>query len=198
MIPVTDLRPGLIFKEQNNLFRVLEYKHQKIARGGGTIIVKVRNLRNGTILRKTFHSGAKIDSIHLTTVKAQYLYKVKSEKSKMKSNKSEERDFVFMDMGSFRQYNVGIKILDEKVDYLKEGLEVIVRLYEEEVIDIELPIKVDYVVTEAPPGVRGDTAQGGVKEVVLENGLTVKVPMFIKKGNIVKIDTRDSAYVERV
>lgn len=185
MISVTDLRPGVIYKADDGLYRVLEYKHQKLGRGGATVIVKVRDLNNGTILRRTFQSGGKVESVQLTSVSAAYLYQ-------------QGEHFVFMDNDTFEQFEVSSQQLGKAAEFLNEGLEVTVKLYEGKVIDIELPLKVGYTVVEAPPDVRGDSSQAGVKEVTLENGLKIKAPMFIKNGDVVRVDTRDRSYVERV
>lgn len=185
MIPVTDLRPGIIYKEQDRLYRVLDYKHQKLGRGGATIIVKVQDLNRETILRKSFHSGSKVEGVQLASVRATYLYQ-------------QGDHFVFMDNKTYEQFEVSRQQLGGHVWFLKEGLEITVRLHEEKVIDIGLPLKVDYTVVEASPDVRGDTSQAGVKEVTLENGLKIKTPMFIKKDDKIIIDTRTGKYIERV
>lgn len=185
VIPVTDLRPGMIYRDGNSLFRIIDYKHQKIARGGATVIVKVRDLKKGAVLRKTLQSGSKVESVRLASVRAAYLYQ-------------QGDHFVFMDNKTYEQFEVSRQQLGSNVEFLKEGLEVTVRLHEGKVIDIELPLKVDYAVVEAPPDVRGDTSQAGVKEVTLENGLKIKTPMFIKKDDRIIIDTRTGKYIERV
>lgn len=185
MISVTNLRQGTIFQDDNRLYRVLEYKHQKIARGGGTVIVKVRDLVDDSVLRKTYKSGKRLEKVRVDTVKVQFLYK-------------EDSEYVFMDEESYEQYNISAEVMQTESDYLKEGLEVKMRMFKGKVIDVILPLKIEYTVTQAPPDVRGDTSQGGVKEVTLESGLQVKVPMFIKKGDKVIVDTRDGSYVERV
>jgi elongation factor P len=163
----------------------LEYKHQKIARGGGKVIVKVKDLTTGAQLRKTYQSGAKLQKVRLKTLQAQYLYRNGS-------------SFVFMDRENFEQFELSGNVVGDSARFLKEGLLVKLRFFEGQVVDFELPIKVEYTVEEAPPDIRGDTSQGGVKEVVLENGLKVRAPMFIKKSDKIVIDTRTGKYIERV
>lgn len=185
MIKSTDLRENTIYQEGRKLYRVISYAHQKIARGGGKVIVKVRDLESGAILRKTYPSEYKADDVYLTTAKAQFLYK-------------ERENLVFMNNTSFEQFDVEKSMLGEQARFLKEGLEVKLRLFKKKIVDVELPIKVVYTVKNAPPDIRGNTAQGIVKEVELENDLKVRVPMFIKKGDEVRIDTRSGKYIERV
>jgi elongation factor P len=185
MISVTDFRSGTIFLEDGRLYKVVEYRHQKIARGSGKIIVKVRDLESGAIVRKTYQSGTKVGEVRLDTVEGQYLYRVGIR-------------YNFMNNSDYSQFEVDQSIVGERGVFLKDGLVVKLRSYEGKIVDLELPIKVEYRVVEAPPDIRGNTSQGGTKEVVLEGGLKVNVPMFIKKSDVVRVDTRSGEYVERV
>jgi len=185
MINISDLRPGNIYSEDGSLYQVLEYMHQKIARGTGKVVLKVKNLSSGSTLRKAYQSGIKVEPVQLETSTAQFLY-------------VNQDQAVFLDTSSYEQFEVEVALLEGKMPYLKEGMEVTLRKYEEVIVEVTLPIKHEYMVNDAPPDARGDSASGGVKEVILETGATVKAPMFIKKGDMIRVDTRNGKYIERV
>lgn len=185
MIDVNELRSGVTFELNGELFRVMEYSHHKPGRGKATIRTKVRNLRTGTVLEKTFNSGERVQDVRLHYRQAKYLY--------------EQGDlYYFMDVENYEQPAVGEDTLGEAVKYLKEGLEVKLTFYGEEPLDVELPTSVDLKVTEAPLGVKGDTATGATKTVTTETGLKVQVPLFVESGDVIRIDTRSGEYQTRV
>lgn len=185
MIDVNELRSGVTFELNGELFRVMEYSHHKPGRGKATIRTKVRNLRTGTVLEKTFNSGERVQDVRLYYRQAKYLY--------------EQGDlYYFMDVENYEQPAVGEDTLGEAVKYLKEGLEVKLTFYGEEPLDVELPTSVDLEVTEAPIGVKGDTATGATKTVTTETGLKVQVPLFVESGDVIRIDTRSGEYQTRV
>jgi len=185
MIDVNLLRKGVTFVLDNNLYKVLEYAHNKPGRGNATIRIKARDLRSGTTLEKTFQSGDRVQDVRLEFHNVQYLY-------------SDGDLYYFMDTETFDQPGIRKEILGESAGYLKEGIEAKLTYYENEAIDIELPTSVDLKVTEAEIAVKGDTATGVTKRVTVETGTTVDVPYFVKAGDIVRIDTRTGAYVTRV
>lgn len=182
---VTELRNGTVYKEGNNLLQVLTYEHVKMGRGSGNIKVKVKNLRSGSIVEKSFITGARVEEANVEKKKTQYLYK-------------EGDTFNFMDPVSFEQFALASQVLGEQAKYLKDGLEVILIVSEGEALGLELPNSLVYEIAETGPGERGNTVSNVYKEATLENGLVVKVPMFMKVGEKVKIDTRNGEYVERV
>lgn len=182
---VTDLRQGAVFKEGNNIFQVLNYDHVKMGRGSGNIKVKVKNLRSGAITEKSFITGARIDEADVEKKKAQFLYR-------------DGDNFHFMDPVSFEQFSLPFQIMGEQVKYLKDGLEVMLVVSGEEALGLELPMSLVYTIAETGPGEKGNTVSNVFKEATLDNGLTVKVPMFINVGEKVKVDTRSGQYVERV
>lgn len=184
MIPVTALRQGTFFEEKGTPFEVLKYTHTKLGRGTANIKVRVRNLKTGAVLEKTFISGAKVVPANLEKKRAKFLYK-------------DREEYYFMDSKNFEQFSLGAKVLGERARFLKEGEGVEVLFYKEEPISVKLPLKMEFKVKEAPPGVRGDTATNIFKEVVLENGLRVKAPLFIKEGDIIVVDTRSGEYVKK-
>lgn len=185
MIDVNELRSGVTFELDGALYRVIEYQHHKPGRGKATIRTKVRDLRTGNTIEKTFNSGDRVQDIRLDYRTAQYLYR-------------EDHLFTFMDTETYEQPTLSIETLGEAVPYLTEGLEVKLTFHGSEPLDIELPSAVDMQVTEAETGVKGDTATGATKTVTTETGLTVNVPLFVEAGDRIRVDTRTGAYVTRV
>ncbi len=185
MIDVNELRKGTIFEIDGQLYRVTEYHHHKPGRGNAIIRVKARNLRTGANIEKTFTSGERVQDVHLDYHTVQYLYR--------------DGDFLyFMDNETFEQPAVSAEMVGEYVNYLKEGMEVKLTFYQGEPLDIELPTSVDLEVVEAEMAVRGDTATGVTKKVKCETGLEVRVPDFVKVGDVIRVDTRTGEYVTRV
>lgn len=184
MIDVNELRSGTTFELDGELFRVLEYSHHKPGRGKATIRTKVRNMRSGTVLEKTFNSGERVQDVRLDYREAKFLY----EQGEL---------YYFMDVETYEQPAVGKDTMGDAVKYLKEGLEVKLTFYGEEPLDIELPTSVDLEVTDAPIGVKGDTATGATKTVTTETGLKVSVPLFVESGDVIRVDTRTGEYMTR-
>lgn len=185
MIGVEDLRKGVTFRHEGHLWRVLEYSHNKQGRGNATIKIKARNLRTGATLERSFQSGGRVEDIHLDHHNMTYLY--------------HDGDFYhFMDVDSYEQRPLTAEILGDAVNYLKEGLEIKVSIYDNDPVDVELPSGVDMKVTESAPGVKGDTATGATKPATLESGYIVQVPLFVQAGDTIRVDTRTGDYVTRV
>ncbi|TSC86868.1 MAG: elongation factor P [Microgenomates group bacterium Gr01-1014_7] len=181
---VTDLRNGTVFKEAGNILQVLSYDHVKMGRGSGNIKLKVKNLKTGSVTEKSFITGARVDEADVQKKKAQFLYR--------------DGDlFHFMDT-AFEQFSLREVSLGEQIKYLKDGLEVSLIISEGEALGLELPNSLVYEIAETGPGERGNTVSNVFKEATLDNGLVVKVPMFIGVGEKVKVDTRTGQYVERV
>lgn len=185
MLNVTELRNGAVFKDSGQLLQVISYEHTKMGRGSGTVKVKVRNLRTGSVTEKSFITGARVDEADVEKKKAQFLYR-------------DGESFNFMDPESFEQFAVSKDVLGEQANYLKEGLEVNLTVSEGEVLGIELQNSLVYTISETGPSEKGNTVSNVYKEATLDNGLVAKVPMFIGVGEKVKIDTRSGEYVERV
>ena len=185
MIGVEDLRKGVTFAHEGQLWRVLEYTHNKQGRGNATIRIKARNLRTSATLEKSFQSGGRVEDIYLDHHEMTYLY--------------HDGDFYyFMDVESFEQRPIEAKVLGDAVNFLKENLQVKVSLYDGEPLDVELPTAVELKVTESLPGVKGDTATGATKPATLETGYTVQVPLFVQPGDTLRVDTRTGVYITRV
>ena len=185
MIDVNELRKGVTFELDGELYKVLDYQHHKPGRGKALIRTTILNLRTGVSIDKNFISGDRVQDIRLDHHTVQYLY-------------SDGDLYYFMDTDTYEQPSLSAEILGEAVDYLTDGLTLELSTYEGEPIDIELPITVELEVVEAPPGFAGDTATGATKEVTLETGLKVQVPLFVEKGDHIRVDTRTGEYLTRV
>lgn len=185
MIPVTGLRAGTVFRDPQGVWEVASYKHTKIGRGGATIRVKVKNLKNGSTLEKTFNSGQKVEDAEVEKKKGQFLY-------------ADTKNLVFMDPESFEQFSLPKGAADGKEIFLQEGKPYNLLVAEGDVISIDLPKLVVLKIAETGPGVKGDTVSNVYKQATLENGLVLNVPLFIKSGDSIKVDTRSKDYVERV
>jgi elongation factor P len=181
----TELRSGTVFSEDGNLWQVITYEHNKMGRGSGTIKVKAKNLRTGAIIEKGFITGARVEAADVEKKKAQYLYK-------------EGDQYNFMDPVSFEQFTLPASVVGDNAKYLQDGMELLLIVSGEEALGLELPNSLVYVVSETGPEEKGNTVSNVYKEATLDNGLTVKVPMFMKVGEKVKVDTRTGQYVERV
>lgn len=185
MLNVNELRNGTFFREGKEIFQVITYEHIKMGRGSGTIKVKVKNIKTGSITEKGFITSARVDDANVEKRKAQFLYK-------------EGDSYNFMDPQTFEQFPVEGSILGDQAKYLQEGLDLNLIVYEDEALGVELPNSINYTIKETGPEEKGNTVSNVFKEAVLDNDLIVKVPMFMKIGERVKIDTRTGQYVERV
>jgi len=185
MIGVTELRKGVTFALDGEVYRVLEYQHHKPGRGSATIRTKLRNLRTGATLDRNFISGDRVQDIRLDHRTVQYLY-------------NDGNLYYFMDTDTYEQPALPVEVIGDAANYLKEGITIDVSFYEAEPLDIELPITVELEVTITQPGVKGDTATGATKSATLETGLVVQVPLFVSEGDVVRVDTRTGQYLTRV
>jgi elongation factor P len=184
MIPVTKLRNGTTFEENGDPWKVIQYTHTHLSRGAGTIKVKCRNLRSGQVLNKTYKGNDKVEEIDVNHRPMQYLYR-------------EGDSFVFMEPQTFEQVMIDAVVLGDEVAYLKEGETVHVLFWGDDPLTLDLPPKMVFAVKDAAPGEKGDSASNVYKDAVLENGLKIRVPLFINPGDKVRVDTRDGSYIER-
>jgi len=181
-----DIKKGVVILFKNEPHLVVEFEHITPGKGSAFVRTKLKNLKSGKVLENTFKVGEKIDLVDLEKRRVQYLY-------------ASDDKFAFMDNSTYEQFEVGLDVLAGFEKYLKEGLEIILLFSDGAPITCEFPKKVSFKVTEAEPGVRGDTASGRVtKEVTLENGLKIRAPLFIKEGDTVIINTETGEYAERV
>jgi len=185
MIDVNELRKGVTFEIDGNLYKVLEYAHNKPGRGSATIRIKARDLRKGTTLDMTFISSDRVQDIRLDYHNVQYLY-------------HDDNFYYFMDLDTYEQPGIPAALISDNVAYLKENMEVKLTFFGEEALDIELPTNVDLKIESADPSARGNTATGVTKQVITDTGLKVQVPSFVNVGDMIRVDTRTGAYVTRV
>jgi len=184
MISVTELRAGAIFEDQGSIYQVLSYEHLKVGRGSANIKVKVKNIRSGSTTDKSFINGAKVNDLQVFKRDLQYLYK--------------DGEFVyFMNPSTFEQISISLNLIDYEKDYLKEGNNFTISFLGDEPLSLTLPPKMEFEVTDTPIGVKGNSATNVFKEATLENGLKTKVPLFVKAGDRIRVDTRTGAYSEK-
>ena len=185
MVSTSDFRNGLNILVDGEPYQITWFQNHKPGKGGAVMRVKLRHLKKGGTIERTFKSGEKFEALSVTRQKKQFLYK-------------EGENFNFMDMNTYEQISVEPAILGEMVNYLTENLEVEAIYLESELIGIELPIIMEMKIAEAEPGIKGDSVSNMTKMAKLETGADIRVPLFIKEGDRVKVDTRTGEYVERV
>jgi len=185
VISTADFRNGARLELDGQPYHIVEFQHVKPGKGPAFVRTKLKGYKTGNVLDRTFRSGEKFEEPNLDECEMQFLYSCGDEYS-------------FMDTTSYEQVTYSKNQLGENVDLLKENTVVKVLLYQSEPISVELPIFMELKVVETDPGIRGDTASGGTKPATVETGATVKVPLYLESGEIIKIDTRTRAYVERV
>jgi len=185
VISTADFRNGSRLELDGQPFYIVEFQHVKPGKGPAFVRTKLKGYKTGSVIDRTFRSGEKFQEPNLDECEMQFLY-------------GGGNEFSFMDTTSYEQVTFSRNQLGENVDLLKENTVVKVLLYQGEPISVELPIFMELKVVETDPGIRGDTASGGTKPATVETGATVKVPLYLESGEIIKIDTRTRAYVERV
>jgi elongation factor P len=180
----TELKKGVVVQVDGKPFKVIDYNQKVMGRGGSIVNVKLKNLIDGTVLPKTYKGQDKIDSAEVTNQEVQYLY-------------NDGSNFYFMDPTSFEQFQLPAEDVDDTKGYLKEGDNLNLQLFDGRVITVALPKNVYLEVTYAEDVVKGDTTSSVLKDATLETGLVIKVPAFIKTGDVVSVDTDNGAYRER-
>ena len=184
-VDTSSFRNGLKIELDGEPFVMIYFQHVKPGKGGAFVRTKIKNLRNGRVLDKTFRSGEKITEAEVDEKKMQFLYQDSS-------------SYIFMDGETFDQLPFSAEQIGEGVKYLKESLNVDVVFYKGQPISVELPSFVVAAGSQCDPGLKGDTASGATKPATLETGAVIQVPLFIKEGENVRVDTRKGEYVERV
>lgn len=184
MISSNDFRTGTSIELDGSPWKVIEFLHVKPGKGSAFVRTKLKNMMSGNTVDRTFRAGEMVPQATIEKSDVQYLY-------------PESGDYVFMDMETYDQFSLSSDQIGEKVKYLKEEMDVAVLRWGERIIDVELPTSVVLAVTETDPGVKGDTATGGTKPAKVETGAEIQVPLFIKIGEKVKIDTRTDTYLGR-
>ena len=185
MIDVNQLRRGVNFIHDDNLFKVTEYSHSKPGRGKATIKVNVRNLRTGANILLSFTSGDRVNDVRLDKRAVQYLY-------------DDGMFFVFMDAETYEQYQISHDTVGDDKVYLCENMELELLFLEQEVLDYMLPQSIEFEIVDAENAVAGDTATGATKDVITQTGLKVKTPLFVSVGDRIKVNTETGEYITRV
>jgi elongation factor P len=184
MLNLSEIKVGKKIVIEGEPFVVQFSQHSKTGRAGAVLRTKMRNLETGAIISKTFQGADKFQEAELETKKAQYLYR-------------EGDNFFFMNNETYDQFELSEKVIADNALYLVEGTEIDILYFNGKPINIELPIKLTFEVTDAPPAVKGNTADGGSKQVTIETGAKVSVPLFIKTGDVIRINTETGQYAER-
>jgi elongation factor P len=184
MADTTDFRNGFTMLIEGTIFSIAEFQHVKPGKGSAFVRTKLKNMKTGAVLDRTFRSGDKVDEVRLEKREMQYLY-------------AEGDLFHFMDLDNYEQSPVAREVIGNAAGLLKESENAFLLIAREEVIGVDLPNFVYLEVTHTEPGVKGDTATGAVKPATLETGYVVQVPLFVNQGDKLKIDTRTGDYVER-
>lgn len=185
MISTNEFRTGVTIEVDGEVYAVIDFQHVKPGKGSAFVRSKLRNVRTGAVIEKTFRAGERFPHARIDRREMQYLYR-------------DGDNFVFMDTQTFDQFSMPEERLGDATKYMKEGIVITVLLYGGAALGVELPNFVDLEVVEAAPGFKGDTATGGTKRAKLETGAVVHVPFFVEVGQTVRIDTRTGQYLERV
>jgi elongation factor P len=185
VISTTEFRNGARLELEGEPYYIVEFQHVKPGKGGAFVRTKLKSYKTGYVIDRTFRSGERFEEPNLQEREMQFLY-------------ASGDSCTFMDTESFEQFTYERKQLGENADLLKENMVAKILVYDHRPIDVELPIFIELKVVDAEPGVRGDTASGGTKPAVVETGAVIKVPLYLEVGEVIKIDTRTRAYVERV
>lgn len=185
MADTSDFRNGLIIKFKNDLYSITEFQHVKPGKGGAFVRTTLKNLRTGKVLDNTFRAGEGIEIIRVERRKYQFLFR-------------EGNFLVCMDNDTYEQINIPIALFGNSEKYLKEGEEIEILFNGSEIINVDIPIFVILKVTHTEPGLKGNTATGALKPADLETGASINVPLFIDIGDLLKVDTRNGEYVERL
>ena len=179
-----DLKNGMSLNLPEGLFSVVEFQHVKPGKGGAFVRTKLKNLRSGAVIERTYRADEKLDQAIIDKRDMQFLYR-------------DGTDYVFMDTSSYEQMQASPDTLGSAPDYLKEGDAANLQMYNGEIVGVDLPASVELTVTDTEPGVQGDRVSGARKPATLQTGLVVQVPLFVNPGDAIKVDTRTGEYLTR-
>ena len=185
MATTNDFKNGMTLDLEGVLWNIVEFQHVKPGKGGAFVRSKLKNVRTGQVVERTFNAGVKVDTATVDKSEMTYLY-------------GDGSDYVFMDTETYEQMNVPAAAVGDAKDYLLENTNATVARHGDEVLYVELPASVELTITYTEPGMQGDRSTGGTKPATLETGATVQVPLFIAQGEKIKVDTRDGRYISRV
>ena len=184
-LSTSDFKTGLTIEYEGNVYQIVDFQHVKPGKGGAFVRSKIKNLVTGNTVDKTWRAGDKMDQAIVERRNVEYLYR-------------DGTDLVFMDMSDFENVTLPAKQAGDAVNFLKDNTPVQLVQWKEQLLNIELPNTMELLITQADPGERGNTAQGGSKSATLETGAVVTVPLFVNEGETIRVDTRTGQYLERV
>ena len=184
-ITTNDMKNGITLQLENGLFTIIEFQHVKPGKGGAFVRTKLRNLKTGNVLEKTFNAGIRVEQAMLEKKDMQFLYR-------------DGDDYVFMDTESYDQINVAPVALGDAADYIIESMIAIIATHNAEIVSVEIPASVELLIANTEPGIQGDRVSGARKPAELQTGKTIQVPLFVNIGDKVKVDTRSGEYLTRV
>lgn len=185
MISSNDFRNGMTIEVEGDVYQVVEFQHVKPGKGAAFVRTKLKNVRTGAVIERTFNAGEKVPKAHVERREMQYLY-------------NDGENYNFMDMESYDQVMLTKEQLGDCIKWLKDNMNIHVLMFQGQTIGVEVPNFVELQVVDTPPGIKGDTASGGTKPATLETGAIVQVPFFVETGDVLQIDTRTGTYIKRV
>ena len=185
MANTSDFKNGLIINHKNNLWKIIEFLHVKPGKGSAFVRSKLKNIRTGQVVEETFRAGEKIETVRVEARNYNYLY-------------SENSNYIFMDEETFEQVSLSESQVEDVLDFLLENTVTTIAFNGDEPIEVRIPQHMNMTIKSTDPGERGNTAQGGSKPAILETDLTIQVPLFIQVGDVIRVDTKDKRYIERV
>ncbi|MHB1709898.1 MAG: elongation factor P [Acidimicrobiales bacterium] len=183
-VSTNDLRNGMTLNVAEGLFAVVEFQHVKPGKGGAFVRTKLKNVRTGAVIERTYRADEKLEQAIIDKREMQFLYR-------------DSADYVFMDTVTYEQLQVTTANLGDAANYLKEGDDAVLQFFGTEIVGVDLPAAVELAVTETEPGVQGDRVSGARKPATVETGLVVQVPLFVNAGEKIKVDTRSGEYLTR-
>ncbi|MEY2424956.1 MAG: elongation factor [Actinomycetota bacterium] len=183
-VSMSDIRNGMTLNLPEGLFKIVDFQHVKPGKGGAFVRTKLKNVRNGAVVDRTYRADERLEQAIIEKREMQFLYR-------------DGEDYVFMDTGTYDQHHLPPVVLGEATGFLKESDTAVIQRYGEEVVGVDLPASVELIVTETEPGVQGDTVSGARKPATLETGHTLQVPLFVNQGDKIKVDTRSGDYLTR-
>ena len=184
MASTTDFKNGVILRRKENLWKIVEFQHVKPGKGAAFVRTKLKNIRTGQVVDETFRAGEKVELVRVESHSYNFSY-------------SDGDDYYFMDNETFEQIPLQKSSLDDILDFLIENTKVDILFDGDTALEVKIPDHMNFVVAKTEPGEKGNTAQGATKPAVLETGLIIQVPLFIKEGEKIRIDTKEKKYIER-
>ena len=184
-VSTSDFKNGITIDIPEGLMQIIDFQHVKPGKGGAFVRTKMRNVRTGAVIDRTYNAGEKMEQAIIDKREMQFLYRDGS-------------NYVFMDNSTYDQIEITPTQLGDAINYLKEQDNAMVNTYNDEIIGIDLPAAVELIITDCEPGIQGDRVSGAKKPATLETGLVIQVPLFVNQGDKVKVDTRSGDYLTRV